>query len=298
MVMKPQLAIRTARQSDKEEVFRFCENTFEWGDYISNVWNRWSKEKQAQLFTALFCNKPVGIMRVAMLKPGEAWLQAARTHPDYRRQGVATALTHACLRWARSKGAGIVRLATESGNMAAQRMLDKLGFTRLSDFLILKCEKMQPEETESSKWARKGDVDKTWRFLANSGIFKESGRLYTILYTWMSLKKPDLAEFVDQNKVVVHESNEAVDGLVLMDDTVRKMWRERSLQTCYIDGDYEVIVDMMRFFKTYACRRRVKIVYAFACNLPVIEVALAESGFSREDHEGELVYEKEIIWRS
>jgi GNAT superfamily N-acetyltransferase len=292
--MRHQLTIRPAQQADREEVFKFCQDTFEWGDYIPNVWDKWLKEKHAQLLTALLQNKPVGIMRVAMLKPGEAWLQAARTHPRHRRRGIATALTDACLRWAKSKGAKTARLATESSNIAAQKVLEKLHFTQVCDFLILKCEKLQPEESEGSKWARRSDAEKTWEYLAKSGIFRESGGLYTTLYTWMSLQKQDLVEFIAKEKVIVHKSNNTTNGLVLIDETVRDVWPEKPFQTCYVDGDREGIVDMMRFFKSYAHNRGVTTVYAFACNSPEIANALTAVGFNREDHVSELVYEEEI----
>jgi hypothetical protein len=33
------LKIRPATKEDKEEVLRFCIDTFEWGDYIDQVWS-------------------------------------------------------------------------------------------------------------------------------------------------------------------------------------------------------------------------------------------------------------------
>ena len=115
-----------------------------------------------------------------------------------------------------------------------------------------------------------------------------------MLYTWISLHKQDLVDFIAKEKVIIHTSNNTTNGLVLIDETVRDVWPEKPFQTCYVDGDREGIVDMMRFFKSYAHNREVTTVYAFACNSPEIANALTAVGFNREDHVSELVYEKEI----
>lgn len=291
--MQSKLTIRPARQSDREAVFKFCEHTFDWGDYIPNVWDMWLKEKQAKLFTATLDNKPVGIMRVSIQKPGEAWLQAARTDPNYRRRGLATALTNACLKWVKNKGAKTARLSTDSDNYAAQKILETLGFTQISDFLIMKCKKLRAKKIENLRWAKEGDLEKIWRFLTNSEVFEKSSGLYTIIFMWASLDKQTLAKFVANKKAIVHNNN-VVDGLALIDETVRNVWQEKPFQTCYIDGNRQVIVDMMKFFKTYSCQKEVTNVYAFACNTPTIAAALFEAGFSPEP-ETELIYQKELI---
>lgn len=293
--MQNHLSIRPAQQSDREAVFKFCEHTFDWGDYVPNVWDRWLKEKQAKLFTATLDNKPVGIMRVSIQKLGEAWLQAARTDPNYRRRGIATALTNACLKWAENKGAKTARLSTDSDNYAAQKVLETLGFTQVSDFLIMKCKKLQTKKTENSRWAKESDLEKIWEFLTNSEVFKKSAGLYTVLFTWASLDKQTLARFIADKKAIVHDSNNTVDGLVLIDETVKDMWREKPFQTCYIDGNRQVVVDMMKIFKPYSHQKGITNVYAFACNTPTIAAALTEAGFNREEPETELIYQKKLI---
>ena len=292
--MQNRLSIRPTQQNDKEAVFKFCEHTFDWGDYIPNVWDRWLREKQTQLFTATLDDKPVGIMRVAIQKPGEAWLQAARTDPKYRRRGIATALTNACLKWAKNKGAKTARLSTDSDNYAAQRALEKLSFTQISDFLIMKCKKLQVEKTQNSRWAEKSDTEKIWKFLINSEVFTKSAGLYTILFTWTPLDKKDLAKFIANKKAIIHESNNTINGLVLIDETVKDVWREKPFQTCYIDGDRPTIRDTMNFFKNYSHQQGITNVYAFACNTPTIATALTETGFSREEPTTELIFKKKL----
>ena len=46
------MKIRHATESDKGEVLRFCANTFEWGDYIDQVWDFWISDRNGVLLVA------------------------------------------------------------------------------------------------------------------------------------------------------------------------------------------------------------------------------------------------------
>jgi len=296
--MIDRLVIRPAQQSDREAVFKFCEHAFDWGDYVPDVWDMWLNEQHSRVFTATLDNAPVGIMRVAMKKPGEAWFQAARTHPNHRRMGIATALVEACCEWARNNGAKAVRLSTDSDNYAAQEVLKRLGFIRMSDFIIMKCERPRPQEAGKCRWARKGDVERIWKFLAGSEVFKASAGLYTVLFIWMTLDKKDLNRFVTSGKAIIHQGEDVVDGLILIDETVRDVWDNKPIQTSYIDGERRAIFEMMKLVKTYAHTEDFETVYAFACNTPSVVKALTEAGFSRDDQNTEFIYHKTLSSRT
>lgn len=292
--MKSQLTVRPSRHEDKTHILEFCEHTFNWGDYIPSVWDTWIKDTDGQLFTALVGNQPIGLMRVSIAKAGEAWLQAARTHPSHRRLGVATALTRACLQWAKARGAEVARLATDSDNVPAQTALQKLTFNKVSDFLVMKCPRLRPQLVQSSRWAEDADMEGAWRLLQHSTTYAESAGLCTIVFTWFSLGKQGLAEFIHTGRAVVHETSRVIDGLTLVDATARDAWPEENpLQTCYIDGHRQAVMDMMNFLKNYASGQGFRNLYAFACNTPLLAAALAETGFAPESTT-ELIYEKQL----
>jgi len=101
-------------------VFRFCEKTWSWGDYVPKVWDRWLKEENGRVFVATINGIPIGISHLSIDKPHEVWLSGARTDSNYRRMGVATAITRRCLEYGKKKGTQIVRLVTGSDNVAAK----------------------------------------------------------------------------------------------------------------------------------------------------------------------------------
>lgn len=291
---RPNISVRKARGSDREAVFKFCEKTWSWGDYVQKVWNKWLKQKDGRLFVATIKGVPVGISHVSIDKPHEAWLRGARTDPDYRRKGVATAITRKCLEYAKSKGAKVARLVTESDNKAAQAVLQKIGFEQVAEFVNMKNERVTAEKAEASRWATKNDVETVWNHLQSSETYSKAAGLYTILYHWFSLEKEHLARFVEERKIIVHENEKGeTDGLVLIEDATAREWHENTVQTCYIDGNYNATLNMIRFLMNYCKDTGVKKIYGFTCNHKPVTSALEKLGFEPADSV-EIVYERKI----
>ena len=236
--LKKSICVRRARSSDKEAVFKFCQKTWSWGDYIPKVWDKWLKEKNGGVFVATINSVPVGISHLSIDKPYEVWLSGARTDPNYRRIGVATAITKKCLKYAKKKGARVARLATESDNVAAKAVLQKLGFKPIVEFVEMITENMKEERSKKSGWAEECETGALWNYVKNSETYVNSAGLYTVLFHWFSLEKEDLKRFVGERKAIVHRNEKGeVNGLTLIDDATAREWHGNSIQTCYIDGD-------------------------------------------------------------
>ena len=292
--MKTRILVRKARSSDREAVFRFCEKTWSWGDYVPKVWDKWLKERNNPVFVAAINSMPVGISHLSVDKPSEVWLSAARTDPNYRRMGVATAITRKCLEYAKKKGAKVARLVTGSNNEAAQAVLEKLDFEPIAEFVEMVTEDVKDERSEKSRWAEKDQSETIWNYLQSSETYGKAAGLYTILFHWFSLGKDALKRFVEEQKAIVHENEKGeLNGLTLIDDATARQWHEDTIQTCYIDGDNNAVLDMIKFLKNHCCGLGVKRIYGFTCNRKPITRALEELGFKPPDSM-EIVYEKRI----
>jgi ribosomal protein S18 acetylase RimI-like enzyme len=291
---KLKIHVRKARSSDREAVFKFCQKTWSWGDYIPRVWDKWLKAENGRVFVATINGVPVGISHLNWDKPYEVWLSGARTDPNYRRIGVATAITRKCLEYSKRKGAKIARLVTESDNISAQALLQKLEFKPIAEFVEMATENITKEKSRNSRWVEKNETEAIWKFLQTSETYSKAARLYTILFHWFSLEKQDLKRFVEQQKAILHENEKGeVNGLTLIDDTTTREWQESTMQTCYIDGGYYAAFDMMKFIKNHCRSFELKKIHGFTCNRKPIITALKELGFEPPD-EVEIVYEKRI----
>ncbi len=292
--MKEKIVVREALDTDREAVFRFCEKTWSWGDYIPRVWDKWMKNKSGKIFVATIKNVPVGISHVKVDKvKKEAWLSAARTAPEHRRKGVATAIARKCLKYAKQNGAEKARLVTSSDNKAARIVLQKLEFTPIAEFVEMITEKIKPRRSLKSKWSKLRDLKPIWMFLQKSEIFSKSARLFTILFRWYSLTLRDLEWFITQGKAVVYENRGKIEGLTLIDDSTAKEWQENTIQTCYIDGNEETIMDMLNFLATYCHKQGIKKIYGFTCKHQTVTSVMKKLGFEEPD-EVEIVYEKKL----
>jgi len=168
--------------------------------------------------------------------------------------------------------------------------LEKLGFKLVATFLEWENENLEAEVSSFSSWAENEDLDKIWFYLQTSECFKKSHGLYTKLFTWISLDKKEIKRFVENKGCIKAELNGEILGLTLIDDETSRAWRENSIQICYIDGNFESAVDMLKFLKTFCKESGIKKVYAFSCNHQPVVRAFEQLGFKKEDTE--IVYEK------
>lgn len=147
-----EFTIRRAREDDRDTVAAFTTDTFEWGDYISEVFSHWLNDPSGQLIVATDADDaPVALGRGVMLSETEAWLQGFRVSESWRRRGLASALVEELVSWAVGREAQIVRLLTEGWNTPAQLQVEKGGFGRVSDWIVGKREIFKPSpDTQSN----------------------------------------------------------------------------------------------------------------------------------------------------
>ena len=74
----PDFEVRPARPEDREAVLAFCQQTWEWGDYLEYVWDEWLNNSQGKLFVATKDGQPVAVANMRMLNKTEAWFEGMR----------------------------------------------------------------------------------------------------------------------------------------------------------------------------------------------------------------------------
>lgn len=134
------LIVRRARPDDEQAVLGFASRTWNDWDYVPHAWPRWIDAPDGVLLVGtpgatgdgvpprdsngepLAADRPVAVVRVALVAPGEAWLEAIRVDPRVRGMDIATDLQVAELHWAAAQGATIVRYATSARNEASHRL--------------------------------------------------------------------------------------------------------------------------------------------------------------------------------
>lgn len=110
-------------------------------DYTADLRDARTRAQHADVLVALDHGALVGTVTLALhgspaahlAAPGEAEIRMLATAPAARGRGVGQALVEECVRRARERGCSAVRLSTQSPMEAAQRLYERLGFTRTED---------------------------------------------------------------------------------------------------------------------------------------------------------------------
>ena len=232
--------IRRAKPSDKELVLDFCMNTFEWGDYIDRVWDKWICDPSGPLLVydssispSTSKSFPLGIIHIINCLGDILWLEGLRVNKIYRNKGIATALLEYSLNYGINKGIKESCALVSKNNFASQKMLEKLGFSKFLEccYYNINLKKyrddhnafFKPELVFSSKLdikvPRLRDIFSIQKYLSKPEISKscvnkyfDSWRLYNF-----NTSSSSLSLFVRNKEllIIVNDTNEIV-GIVIV----------------------------------------------------------------------------------
>ncbi|MGZ6365627.1 MAG: N-acetyltransferase family protein [Ktedonobacteraceae bacterium] len=240
----PDLEVRPARPEDREAVLAFCQQTWEWGDYIEHVWDEWLNNPQGKLFVATIDGQPVGVTNIRMLNKTEAWFEGMRIDPTFRQQGIASALFIAQLTEAKQRGATTIRLITESTNIASIHLLERSAMNRIGSYAMYRAVgAATPAKSsyalETPVLAIHADLDDIIDYLNTSNIFPAIGGLYYQGFTAYTITSDLLLEKITAQQLYILRRWDRLDGLVIAEP--RSGHQGEHLFIGYIDGTTESI---------------------------------------------------------
>lgn len=129
--MPPKFEARVAKPSDYQEIVALCKLAVGEDDYAIQRMRQVIAARG--LFLAFSGKELVGMSNFSRTIDGAGWFGMARTHPDWRRKGVAIFLQRAKASHARKLGIKKVRLFVLSTNTPSLRACLKGGFRPVSE---------------------------------------------------------------------------------------------------------------------------------------------------------------------
>jgi GNAT superfamily N-acetyltransferase len=227
--------IRRAKAADKENVLAFCAQTFQWGDYLHLVWDEWLADETGPLLVATLNEEPVGVAKVTLLTPREAWLEGLRVHEAYRRHGLAWQFQIHCLKMARQRGAQVARLATSSKNLAVHKTAERAGMHRVAAVLPLEAQALPPGEgsTPLTCLSPQDWPQVATRILHGTALAQMCG-LYGAGWTWQALTAEKLRRHLERGQVLALQNGDAEILAVAITSDVDP--DDKSLPVGYVDG--------------------------------------------------------------
>jgi ribosomal protein S18 acetylase RimI-like enzyme len=272
----PQIEIRPAREEDRDAVLAFCQNTWQWGDYIERVWDDWLHNPDGNLLVALAGGKPVGIEHLQMLSATDAWLEGIRVDPVYRHQGIAKALSDAILLEAMNRGATQARLITESTNIASITLVEHNFWRRVAEFTMYHAEplaELSRRDTSSDlpQLAKQDDLEEIILYLNTSNIFPLSGGLFYEAFTAYTISSDLIASKIDAGQLYLLRRWDRLDGLAFAEP--RREWQGSRLYIGYIDGTTDSISLLAYALRKQAADMRLDHITAHIPNLMMVQDA-------------------------
>lgn len=272
--LKDRLVIRAARPEDRGPVLAFCADTFSWGDYIGDVWDRWLADVKGRLLVAELEGLPIGIQHVSFPSAREAYLQGMRVDPAVRRQGVATALLRAGLALARRQGARVARLLTRSDNEVVHRMVEAAGFRRATTFVDWRGTACAGAGRYPEA-AVLGDVEDLWRLIEGSEHFHCSDRAYLADWQALELTNARLAAHVAAGEVYVARRTGQPVAMAHV------QWNPEgdSLWAGALFGETSQLAELARQLRAHASHVGALEVVSFVPKVEVVTDALGMAGY-------------------
>lgn len=273
-----EILIRPARAEDRGPVLAFCLQTFEWGDYIGEVWDDWLADPSGHLVVAELSGLPVGVLHLAFPAAGQGWLQGLRVDPAVRRRGIATGLVARGVEVARLRGAAVVRFFTSTENVAMRQLAPKLGFRLLSTHVYLAAPAIRGG-SPVVETAVPGDLDTLWELVRRDQAFQEGGNTYCRGWRAVELTREQFASHLAEGQVLVAREGGKPTACAI----VGRRPEKESLWVSGLFGNDEALGRLAKGLRGYAGGLGAPNVELLYVDFPPGLLALADAGYAGEE---------------
>jgi GNAT superfamily N-acetyltransferase len=288
------VSIRPARPEDRPAIECICAHTWDWGDYVLEVWDDWLAEGDCGGGHALVGEVDglvVALSKVTLQTPHQVWLEGMRVDPDYRQQGIAGQFLKYSLAYAEDLGARAVRLGTSHQNVAVHKMVSRVGMRQIGSYGLRLAEPF-PGGAEC-RFLTLEHRDQVQAFLAASPVMALGGGLYSVHWAWQELSAERITEFLAQGQVMVQFGQ---DGSLAALATVHPDLEEGEMWVGFASGQPAAVTDLAAAIRTYASQLRLGKVKVMIPHVTWLRNAFHEAGYGFGDWEGELwIFERWLV---
>jgi ribosomal protein S18 acetylase RimI-like enzyme len=287
----PTVTIRLAQPEDKAAVLAFCAQTWDWGDYIADVWDQWLTDPSGRLLVAVLDERPVGLEHLRMLAPGECWLEGMRVDPAVRGQGIAGRLNEYAMQEAQKLGATVARLATHSDNRVAQRLLEQSQFEQVGTFAHYTAPAADVPGAPLPTVAGQKDLPALLAALDRSSIYPALGGLVYKDWAGRALTEALIQERLSSSNILVLRQWDDIQALAICGPPESE---ERALLVEYIDGTPEGVGRLAYGLRALAAGRGLEEVVLTLPDVLMLRDGLEGAGYQAEGDGFFLVYERSL----
>lgn len=277
-------SIRPAVPEDKKCVLKFCEHTWEWGDYIPQVWDNWLSDPRGRLLVGTIGDQLVAMAQVTLVAPEEAWLQGLRVAPSHRRENIATALTRRCIEVATELGARVARGATLATNVST-RIAARLGLHQVASFVPCRADAVEGPLQLSMPDPQA--LEALLTFAEESNLHKATSGLYSTGWTYQKLTLDKLRNHLQKGEVFTLGKGGEVRALAI----TSKGFPGQSMIAGYVNGSPDALKKLAFGLRVQAAENTPPQIIAQLPDLPSIRSIFSSTGYTPLFEEPFLVFE-------
>ena len=274
------LLIRRARRKDKRDVLAAVRTLWGGNDRIPDVFDSWVTHRTGPFFVAESAGRVVGMGKLTVVSPSEAWLEGGRVAPRWRRKGIATALIAHRIAYARERGFRVLRFSTASDNTPIHRAARTFGFTRAA--VVVRHEaraKLGPPPVRATAAQTRAVLRRVGPLVQRSHGWE-----------WSEITSRDVGTAIARGRAFV--SDGAMGAAAVLGDRY-----EESLMVVAIGGRQRALTDLLRGLRAEAERRRLEDVSFYASNAAERRAA-REAGYRRPWSGETYLFEKRLTGRT
>ncbi|MBT9152812.1 MAG: hypothetical protein DDT35_01035 [Firmicutes bacterium] len=200
--------VRRAATSDTERVLAMLKHIRD-DDYVPRSWAKWvADESSGLVLVAEAGENIVGTCYVHFLPNKLCWFQAMRVDVDARRLGVGSALTAACIDFARTAGYRSAFLGIVADNAPSLNMSAKAGFKKICEYSrvgqkIAALKEGSSKEATRWRMAKEDDIDTV---LAIGQSYAPSGAIFAC-WQWQPLSRAAIQSVIQEGDLWVWDNN-------------------------------------------------------------------------------------------
>lgn len=282
--MVADLTIRPARPDDRPAMERICAHTWDWGDYVPELWDQWLAEgDDGDTIVGELAGQVVTLSKITYQTPDQVWLEAMRVDPDYRQQGIAGQILEFSLARARARGARVIRLGTGYHNQPVHILATRAEMTRIGTYTPWFASPLGcgPRPT----FLDPGDEALARDFLSDSKVLAHTRGLYSTDWAWQELSAERVAQFLAQGQLAAQV---AAVGRLLALGTVHLDREGGEFWLGFADGEPEAVTELASAARVYAAEHGMEKVRMMVPNLTWLRDALGDAGYGFGQWEGEV----------
>jgi GNAT superfamily N-acetyltransferase len=287
-------------------VERICAHTFDWGDYIPEVWDDWLADERALVIVGELEAEPppygrrprggregglvVALSKITFQTPDQLWLAGMRVEPDYRRQGIAGRFLDYSLVHARERGARVIRLGTGSHNIPVHKMVARVGMERVATYVLWTAEALPDGPVLT--FLSPVHTAQVRAFLDDSLVLAHVQGLYSFDWAWQELSAERVSEFLEGGQMA---AGFAPDGRLATLAPIRFDPNDGTLWLGFADGESAAVAALARGLRGHATRIGADKVRVMLPDVDWLRAAFRAAGYGFGDWEGELwIFERRL----